>query len=252
MRRTISALYGWWFCAVIAAAPICGQPNLDRRTTIDVSAAAPADVYGSIARTLGCELSMSGDTRPLVTMRLINVTVRTALNALSESIGCRWMIDGNTLRVEPAGAGRMPGGGGVVGGVPGGVTGGVVGGVPGGVVGGVPGGVVGGVSGGVKGGVGGVDFKQRLERKTPAVFRFDGVPLRTVMDALGKVADLEVRLDEPEASQLVSIDLGDRTVMSALKAIGQQVGLNKAVVFAATAPGSNRKTLLKVGPAKKK
>ncbi len=145
--------------------------------------------------------------------------------------------------------GGVPGG--VVGGVPGGVVGGVPGGVVGGVPGGVSGGVVGGVPGGVKGGVGGVDFKQRLERKTPAGFRFNDVPLRTVMDALGRVADLEVRLDEPDASQVVSIDLGDRTVLSALTAIGQQVGLKKGVVFAATVPGSDRKMLLKVGPRTK-
>jgi hypothetical protein len=227
----------------VMSIPPCSaeQPNLDRRTTIEVDSASPRDVFGSLARTLGCDLAMAPEIKQPVTMRLTNVTVRTALNAISESIGCHWRVQGTLLQVDLGNAGS--------GGVVGGVRGGVVGGVPGGVVGGVPGGVVGGVPGGV---VGGVDFKQRLERKTPPNFRFENALIGDVMIALGKIADLETRMEGSAADRRITVDLGDCTVLAAFRIIQQQVGLNQSVVFAASVPGSDQKMLFKLGPQKKK
>ncbi len=247
----IAVVPGW---LAILSIPLCSaqQPNLDRRTTIEVNSASPQDVFASLARTLGCDLAMAPEIKQPITMRLSNVTVRTALNAISESIGCHWSVRGNLLQVDLGAA--SPGG--VVGGVPGGVREGVGKGVGGGVVGGVPGGVGGGVRGGVMGGVpggviGGVDFKERLERKTPADFRFDNAPIEDVMNALGKIADLETRMEGSKTGQRVTLDLGDRTVLAAFRTIQQQVGLNQSVVFAASVPGSDRKMLFKMGPQKK-
>lgn len=245
MRRIVATLAVLW-AAVVFVPCSPSQEKLDRRTTIDVTAALPRDVYGSLARTLGCDLVIAPEVKQPVTMRLENVTIRTALTALSESLGCRWSMGANTLNIAPAAPGK-PGPAGIVGGVPGGVKGGVVGGVPGGVSGGVPGGIVGGVPGG---GVGGIDFKQRLERKTPANFHFVDVPLGTITDALGKIADLEIRVEEP-SPQHVTIDLGDRTILSAFKAIQQETGLKTGAVFVATLPGSDHTMRLKVGPRRK-
>ncbi len=223
---------------------LMAQAKLDRKTTIDVTAAAPEDVYGSLARTIGYDLVLAPEIRQPVTLHLENVTIRTALTALSESLGCRWSLDGNILRVSPT-VKVMPGGPSV--GVVGGVSGGVTGGVPGGVSGGVPGGVVGGVPGGVSGD----EFRQRLERKTPADFHFENTPLRSVMKAIGKVAGLEVEVDEPAASQQVTLDLGNRTILAAFKTIRERVGLQKPIVLVATLPGSDQKMHLKMGPPKK-
>jgi hypothetical protein len=226
MRRKLVWLAA--LCAVAALVPpVPAQPRLDRRTTIDVTAAAPRDVYGSLSRVLGYELAMAPKVQRPVTMHLENVTIRTVLMALSESLGCRWNIDGNTLQVEPAGSGN-PGPGGVVGGV----SGGVIGGVPGGIVGGVPG-----------GGVGGIDFRQRLERKTPANFNFLDMPLRAIVEALGKVADLEIQVEDPLEIQHVTVDLSNRTVLSALRAIQSGSGM----VLLLTTRGPDKKMHLKVG-----
>ncbi len=225
--------------ALILASEAAAQPKLDLKTSIEVDGAVPWDVYESISRTLGCELVMAPEIRQPVTMHLQNVTVRTALTALSESLGCRWHIEGNVLHVEPVS---------VATGVRGGVPGGAKGGVAGGVAGGVPGGVVGGVPGG---GAGSSDFKQRLERKTPASFRFDGAPLETVMNALGKIADLDMGVDKSDAESLITVDLSDRTILAALKTIRRQFDSSKPIVFSAALPGSDKKMLLKVGAPKK-
>ena len=244
MKRIAITLAALWI-ALLLIPSLPAQSKLDRRTTVDVTAAAPRDVYGSLARALGCTLVIAPEIAQPVTMRFENVTIGTALTALSESLGCRWALDGNTLHIEPAGSGE-PGPAGVTGGVPGGVKGGVSGGVRGGVAGGVSGGIVGGVPGG---GVAGVDFKQRLERKTPANFRFVDVPLRTIMEALGKIADLEIRVDGPSPEH-VTLDLGGRTILSAFKAIQEETGLRTGAVFVASLPGSDKKMQLKVGPGK--
>ncbi len=244
MKCLTSIFVAFWGASLMVP-PLPAQAKLDRRTTVDVTAAAPRDVYGSLARALGCELVISPEiTRP-VTMRLENVTIGTALTALSENLDCRWTLDGNTLHIEPAGS-EKPGPAGIVGGVPGGVKGGVTGGVRGGVAGGVPGGIVGGVP---ARGVAEADFKQRLERRTPADFRFADVPLRTVMEALGEVAGLEIRVEDPSPEH-VTVDLSDRTILSAFKTIQQETGLRTGAVFIASLPGSDKKVQLKVGPRK--
>ncbi len=219
MIRIFAGLTAVW--AVVAlASPAPAQQKLDRRTTIDVIGVAPRDVYGSLSRVLGYDLAIAPGVERPVTMHLENVTVRTALNALSENLGCRWTIDGNTLHVELAGTESLePGGvaGGVSHGVPGGVSGGVIGGVPGGIVGGVP--------------AGGADLRQRLARKTPANFSFLDKPLRTILEALGKVAGLEVEVEDPFEMQHVTVDLSNRTILSALRTIQSESGTIFLVTF---------------------
>jgi type II secretory pathway component GspD/PulD (secretin) len=222
MTRMMAGLAGLWAAAVLAPCTPA-QPKLDRRTTIEVTAVMPRDVYGALSRVLGYELAIAPEIQQPVTMHLENVTVRTALTALSENLGCRWRIDGNTLRVESAGS-RNPGSGAVVGGVPGGVIGGVPGGVPGGVI-------------------GGVGFKQRMERKTPVDFKFLDTPLPAIIEALGNIAGLEIQVDDPFEIRHVTVDLSNRTVLSALKSIQSETGM----VFVVTFPRLDKKMHLKVG-----
>jgi len=238
MSRRIFGLFVVWVASALVPTATA-QAKLERRTTIDVTEAAPRDVYGSLSRVLGYELAVAPDVQQPVTMHLENVTVRTALTALSENLGCRWNIDGNTLRVEPVKT-EKPGPVGVAGSV----SGGVVGGVPGGIVGGVRGGVTGGVPGGIVGGVpaGAADFKHRLERKTPAKFNFLDTPLRAIIEALGKVAGLGIEVEDPFEMQHVTVDLSDRTVLSALRALQSESG----TVFVVTFSGSDRKMHVKV------
>jgi outer membrane lipoprotein SlyB len=240
MRKPVPWLITIFTVAGFVAAA-SAQSKLDRRTTIDVTSAAPRDVYGSLAQTLECKLALPTDLDKPVTMHLENVTVRTALTAISESLGCRWALEGEMLLVRPETLDARVGG--VLGGVPGGVAGGVPGGVTGGVVGGVPGGVIGGVPRGLtKAGL-----MARLERRTPARFRFENTPLREVLAALGSIADMQIDIEEPPGDPVkVNVDLGGRTVMAALKAVQEQAGWTYHVLSIRGADGSNGKLVLKM------
>jgi type II secretory pathway component GspD/PulD (secretin) len=217
------------------------QSKLDRTTTIDVSAVAPRDVFASLSRLLGFELAIAPEIQKPVTMHLGNVTVRTALNALSENLGCQWSIAENTLRVEPAGPGK-PGPAGIMGGGVGPGQGAGVGSGKG--AGADPG-------RGPGSGVGKVDSMQIWERRTPSNFRFDNASLGSVTDALGKVCDMDIRVDGSDKSRRVTLDLSDRTILSALKVITEQTGLLKPIVISASVSGLDKKMILMVGHPKK-
>lgn len=202
--------------------PAAAQPNLDLKTTIVVNAAAPRDVFMSISKRLGAELLIGPEITQPVTMHLENVTVRTALTALSETSGCRWNLDGNVLHVETAssaqhGSSREPKSMGS----------------------GLGGGVGGGVAGGREWNL---DMQRRLERRTPADLLFDNVPLSAIMNELGKVAGMEISVENPDAATRMTIDLSNRTIgkalrLIALKATRDQIAENKPVVFSLTLQG---------------
>ena len=67
---------------------------------MDVNADSPPQVLRKLAQSLGCGLSLDPQVRAPVTLRVSNVTAETALNAVCDSVGCRWRIDGAQLRVE--------------------------------------------------------------------------------------------------------------------------------------------------------
>jgi hypothetical protein len=212
------------------------QPKLDRTTTIDVRAVAPRDVFASLSRLLGCELAIAPEIQKPVTMHLENVTVQTALTALSENLACQWSIAGNTLRVRPAGPGK-PGPAENVGG-------GIGPGRGAGVGSGTGAGVGSGRGGGTGGGIGKVDFERILECRTPANFRFDNASLSNVTDALGKVCKIDIGVDESNKARIMTIDLSDRTILSALKAINELSSRQKPIVISLGIQGSDKKMLL--------
>ena len=88
--------------AFVIAPSTSGPPDLGHRVFLDVNASAPAQVLGMLARTIPCMLKLDARVQRPVTLRVSNVTARTALSAICESIGCRWQLDGGTLRVDPA------------------------------------------------------------------------------------------------------------------------------------------------------
>jgi TonB family protein len=82
--------------------------NLDRRISMDVKGVAPRRAFEMIARAVKCTLALDPKvTRPL-TIRVTKITTRTALDAVCESIGCRWRLDGRTLRVEAEAPSAQP------------------------------------------------------------------------------------------------------------------------------------------------
>jgi TonB family protein len=91
-------------CAAIGAAqaPFTRPVDAGRRVFIDVNRVAPIEVLRELAPVISVRLEPSPDLPVApVTLRLWNVRARTALNALCEMVGCRWQIEGRTLRVVP-------------------------------------------------------------------------------------------------------------------------------------------------------
>jgi len=88
--------------AFFTASSSYGPPNLERRVFLDANASAPAAVLGMLARTIPCSLKLDPRVQRPVTLRVSNVTARTALSAICESIGCHWQLADRTLRVDPA------------------------------------------------------------------------------------------------------------------------------------------------------
>jgi hypothetical protein len=238
-------IWTWIAGLIIAAAsasPAVAQLNLDLKTTIDVNAAAPRDVFTSISKRLGSKLAIAPEITQPLTMHLENVTVRTALTALSETLGCRWVIDGDVLHVEPASSAQHSPSR-----------------VPGGLGSGLGGGVGGGLGGGIGEGVAGdrnwnADIQKRYGRKTSAGFRFDNVPLSTIMNELGKVAGMEISVANPDPARHITIDLSNRSVgealrLIALKATKDQIAENKPVIFSFTLQGKRKGLVFSAGEA---
>jgi TonB family protein len=75
-------------------------PDLERRVFIDVNRVAPGEVLGRLANTVSCTLSVDKTlgSSP-VSLRLWNVRARTALDAVCDTVGCRWTLKGTTLTV---------------------------------------------------------------------------------------------------------------------------------------------------------
>jgi hypothetical protein len=84
------------------------------RLSIDVNAVAPADVFASFEEVLWATLRerapkiprsavrivLDPSVRELVSVRLQNVTLRTAITAVCESIGCGWRFAGGSGPVQ--------------------------------------------------------------------------------------------------------------------------------------------------------
>ena len=85
---------------VAAVAQAQSEGNLQRRVSINVSTVPPLQVLEMIARAVDCAVQVDPRVAEPVTIRVSRVTARTALNAVCESVGCRWRLDGKTLRVE--------------------------------------------------------------------------------------------------------------------------------------------------------
>jgi type II secretory pathway component GspD/PulD (secretin) len=78
--------------------------SFEARLSINIDSGKPADVFASFAQMLGATLEFDPAVTGTVTIRLERVTVRTALNAICESIECRWKLvseEPARLRVDP-------------------------------------------------------------------------------------------------------------------------------------------------------
>ncbi|HKV12989.1 MAG TPA: hypothetical protein VJ725_32910 [Thermoanaerobaculia bacterium] len=83
------------------AALAAGNP-LDERVNLSLQDAAPAETFQAFGQMMGVEAVVDPGVAGKVTVTLKNVRVRTLLDAVCESIGCRWDLQDKKLRVTPA------------------------------------------------------------------------------------------------------------------------------------------------------
>jgi TonB family protein len=86
--------------SVIATGRIGPLPPLERRVSVDVNKVTPVQALGMVARAMGVTLVLDPDVSERVTMRIARITTRTALDAICQSIGCSWRLDGQALHVD--------------------------------------------------------------------------------------------------------------------------------------------------------
>jgi type II secretory pathway component GspD/PulD (secretin) len=78
--------------------------KLDTRIDMTLSKAAPDDLFKTFAKMFGAEAVVDPGVREPVSIELHNVSARTLLDTICESIGCRWSLEPGSppkLRVLP-------------------------------------------------------------------------------------------------------------------------------------------------------
>lgn len=75
---------------------------LDRKVDVALADSAPDQAFQGIAKMTGLEATVDPGVDGKVTVRLQNVRLRTVLDAVCESIGCRWsVVSGTKLHIVP-------------------------------------------------------------------------------------------------------------------------------------------------------
>jgi len=91
-------------CAIVAAlvAPVAAQDALAKRVSLDLKAMAPADAFAALASSAGLKVVVDPGVTAPVDILVRNVSARTALTTMCESIGCRWSVAAGILSIKPA------------------------------------------------------------------------------------------------------------------------------------------------------
>ena len=91
-------------CAIAAAlvTSVAAQDALAKRVSLDLKAMAPADAFAALASSAGLKVVVDPAVSAPVDIVVRNVTARTALTTMCESIGCEWTVSAGTLSVKPA------------------------------------------------------------------------------------------------------------------------------------------------------
>jgi type II secretory pathway component GspD/PulD (secretin) len=104
----MSRLWAAAALALVIATPLPGsaQTDLGRRVTIDVTEAAPQKVFESLARSLGCTITVDPAVKKAVTLRVVEMTANDVIVMVCQSIGCEYRFDGKDLFVKPLSGAR--------------------------------------------------------------------------------------------------------------------------------------------------
>jgi len=94
-------------CVVVAmaigsmAAPAFAQDVLAKRISLDLKGVAPAQAFKAVADAVGVNASIDTAVTAPVDILVRDVSAKTALNVMCESVGCRWTLAAGTLSITP-------------------------------------------------------------------------------------------------------------------------------------------------------
>ena len=214
MTRVIAAVT--LLSAILAfAAPSAAQPALDKRVSLDLKQMAHRDAFKVIADSIGYTAAVAPDVSTPVDIVIGNITARTALNTICESIGCAWRVSGTVIRVEKARSKMI---------------------AP------VPG------TRSTKARVAGVaEMRRLMDQVLPAGMKFDHAPLADVAARLSKATGLEITLRGALPDQTLSADFGGQPFSSALKVISGQLHGKVGIMTGRTGTGTPSMRILIIG-----
>ena len=83
------------------AAPALAQDVLAKRISLDLKGVAPAQAFKAVADAVGVNASIDTAVTAPVDILVRNVSAKTALDVMCESVGCRWTLAAGTLSIKP-------------------------------------------------------------------------------------------------------------------------------------------------------
>ena len=83
------------------AAPALAQDVLAKRVSLDLKGVAPAQAFMAVADAVGLKVALDAAVTAPVDILVRDVSARTALNVMCESVGCRWTLAAGTLSIKP-------------------------------------------------------------------------------------------------------------------------------------------------------
>ncbi|HEX2644784.1 MAG TPA: hypothetical protein VHU81_17435 [Thermoanaerobaculia bacterium] len=86
-------------CLALAPAAVWAETDLGAKIALKVEKADPQEVLKTFGQIMSVPVDVDPTLRQPVSIRLEQVTVRTALNAVCESVGCDWRLEGGKLKV---------------------------------------------------------------------------------------------------------------------------------------------------------
>lgn len=86
-------------CLALLPAAAWAEEDLGAKIALKVEKADPQDVLKTFGQIMSIPVEIDPAIQQPVSIRVEQVTVRTALNAVCESVGCDWRVEGGKLKV---------------------------------------------------------------------------------------------------------------------------------------------------------
>lgn len=190
------------WCAVVLsllvvtlAAPALAQDATAKRVTLDLNGVAPAVAFKAVADAIGVSVTVDAAVTDPIDITVRNVSAKTALTAMCESIGCRWTISGGSISVKAGMAFAV------------GVN----------------------EAAGAKsrdraeGAAAAQAALKAVKQPLPAGMKFENAPFDVVNKRLSEALNRSVELTCMDPSvQTLTMDFSNRTLQEALKSLGEQ------------------------------